>query len=61
LKNQGGSQYRQELVVVRHDSPDWRGACTKLVRPDFTQAIDTYWRKRTPELNLIFDSFGIPE
>lgn len=56
LKNQGGGQYSQERVVIRHQSPEARA---KLVRHDFTQAIDTHWRKRALEWNRIGDSSGI--
>ncbi len=40
---------------------DWCEARAKLVRPDFTQAIDTHWRKRALEWNCIVNSAGIPE
>jgi ATP-dependent RNA circularization protein (DNA/RNA ligase family) len=42
-----------EGVVIRRESVDWCEARAKLVRPDFTQAIDTHWRKRAPEWNRI--------
>ena len=50
------SYYREgplEGVVIRRKSVDWCEARAKLVRPDFTQAIDTHWRKRTIEWNCI--------
>lgn len=50
------SYYREgplEGVVIRRESVDWCEARAKLVRPDFTQAIDTHWRKRTIEWNCI--------
>lgn len=48
------SYYREgplEGVVIRRESVDWCEARAKLVRPDFTQAIETHWRKRTIEWN----------
>lgn len=42
-----------EGVVVRRESADWCEARGKLVRPDFTQAIDTHWRKRAIEWNRV--------
>lgn len=50
------SHYRAgplEGVVIRRESADWCDARAKLVRPDFTQAIDTHWRKRAIEWNRI--------
>lgn len=51
------SHYRAQLplegVVVRRESADWCEARTKLVRPDFAQAIDTHWRKRAIEWNRV--------
>lgn len=50
------SYYRQgplEGVVIRRESADWCEARAKLVRPDFTQSIDTHWRKRAIEWNRI--------
>ena len=50
------SRYRTgalEGVVIRRESVDWCEARAKLVRPDFTQAIDTHWRKRALEWNRI--------
>jgi len=50
------SHYREgplEGVVIRRESPEWCEARAKLVRPDFTQAINTHWRKRALEWNRI--------
>jgi len=50
------SRYRAgklEGIVVRHENTDWCNARAKLVRPDFTQAINTHWRNRTVEWNKI--------
>ena len=58
------SRYRAgalEGVVIRRESVDWCEARAKLVRPDFTQAIDTHWRKRALEWNRVVNSSGIPE
>lgn len=57
------SHYRQgpmEGVVIRRESPEWCEARAKLVRPDFTQTIDTHWRKRALEWNRTIHSSGIP-
>lgn len=58
------SHYRSgplEGVVIRRESPDWCEARAKLVRPDFTQAIDIHWRKRAIEWNRVDFSAGTPE
>lgn len=58
------SRYRNgalEGVVIRRESPEWCEARAKLVLPDFTQAIDTHWRKRAIEWNRIDYSAGTPE
>lgn len=50
----GSSQYRSgamEGVVIRKEDEAWLQMRAKLVRPDFTQAIDTHWRKRRIEWN----------
>jgi ATP-dependent RNA circularization protein (DNA/RNA ligase family) len=50
------SRYRQgplEGLVVRSESADWCRYRAKLVRPDFAQAIDAHWRKRTIEWNRV--------
>lgn len=55
------SRYRQgalEGVVVRCESTDWCEARAKLVRADFTQAIDAHWRKRAIEWNRVDYSAG---
>ncbi len=50
-----------EGVVVRRESSDWCEARAKLVRSDFTQAIETHWRKRAIEWNRVDYSVGTPE
>ncbi len=58
------SHYRQgplEGVVIRRESPEWCEARAKLVRPDFTQAIDTHWRKRAMEWHRLEYSSEAPE
>lgn len=50
------SHYRPgplEGVVVRRESDEWCEARAKLVRADFTQAIQTHWRKRAIEWNRV--------
>jgi len=50
------SRYRAgplEGIVVRREAGDWCDARAKLVRPDFTQAIATHWRKRAIEWNRV--------
>lgn len=50
------SRYRPgvlEGLVIRRESSEWVEARAKLVRPDFTQSIDTHWRKRAIEWNRI--------
>jgi len=50
------SRYRPgvlEGLVIRRESSEWVEARAKLVRPDFTQAIETHWRKRAIEWNRI--------
>ena len=42
-----------EGIVVRRESAGWCEARAKLVRPDFTQAIATHWRKRAIEWNRL--------
>ena len=56
LVSDTASRYRAgalEGVVIRRESADWCEARAKLVRPDFTQTIDTHWRKRALEWNRI--------
>jgi ATP-dependent RNA circularization protein (DNA/RNA ligase family) len=58
------SRYRTgelEGIIIRRESINWCEARAKLVRPDFTQAIDTHWRKRALEWNHIVNSSRIPE
>ncbi len=50
------SRYRSgslEGVVIRHDSENWCEARAKLVRSDFTQAIDEHWSRRRDEWNRL--------
>lgn len=50
------SHYRSgplEGLVVRRESADWCEARAKLVRADFTQAIEQHWRKRAIEWNRV--------
>lgn len=57
------SYYRKgplEGVVIRRESRDWCEARAKLVRPDFTQAIESHWRKRAIEWNRVDYSAGVP-
>ncbi|MFA6699226.1 MAG: RNA ligase family protein [Thiomicrospira sp.] len=56
IVNQQASQYRNgalEGIVIRRDSTDWCESRAKLVRADFTQTIDTHWRKRAIEWNRV--------
>lgn len=55
------SHYRQgalEGVIIRRESSQWCESRAKLVRADFTQAIDTHWRKRAIEWNRVDFSRG---
>lgn len=50
------SHYRDgplEGLVIRRESFDWCEARAKLVRADFTQAIEQHWRKRVIEWNRV--------
>lgn len=50
------SQYRtgpMEGIVIRKENADWLEARAKLVRADFTQAIENHWRNRPLEWNQI--------
>lgn len=50
------SRYREgpmEGVVVRRETTQWCESRAKLVRTDFTQAIDDHWRKRVVEWNRL--------
>lgn len=42
-----------EGIVVRRESAEWCEVRAKLVRPDFTQAIDNHWRKRAIAWNRV--------
>jgi ATP-dependent RNA circularization protein (DNA/RNA ligase family) len=42
-----------EGVILRQDDPQWCHGRAKLVRPDFTQAIEEHWRSRPIEWNGI--------
>lgn len=56
LVTTASSRYRHgglEGVVIRRESAEWCEARAKLIRPDFTQAIDTHWRKRAIEWNRV--------
>lgn len=58
------SHYREgplEGVVIRRDSADWCEARAKLVRPGFTQAIESHWRKRAIEWNRVDYLTGVPQ
>ena len=55
------SYFRQgalEGVIIRRESSQWCESRAKPVREDFTQAIDTHWRKRAVECNRIDFSKG---
>ncbi len=50
------SQYRDgmmEGLVIRQESEDWLETRAKLVRPDFTQAIDEHWCRKAIEWNVL--------
>lgn len=50
------SQYREgvlEGIVIRHQDSEWLLERAKLVRHDFTQAIQEHWRKRRIEWNNV--------
>lgn len=50
------SRFREgalEGLVIRRESSERCEARAKLVRPDFTQAMDTHWRKRAIEWNRV--------
>lgn len=56
LVNSTISRYRKgplEGVVIRRESSEWCEARAKLIRVDFTQAIDTHWRRRRIEWNRV--------
>ena len=50
------SQFRQghlEGLVIRRENDDWLELRAKLVRADFTQAIESHWRSRALEWNRV--------
>ena len=50
------SRYRSgspEGVVIRHDSKHWSEARAKLLRPDFTQAIEEHWSRKRIQWNRL--------
>ena len=50
------SQFRQgplEGMVIRRENADWLERRAKLVRADFTQAIESHWRSRALEWNRV--------
>lgn len=60
---EGRSRFREgvlEGVVVRREDEDWLLARGKLVRADFTQAIEGHWRSRKLEWNRIDWQAGSP-
>jgi len=42
-----------EGIVIRREEPDWLTARAKLVRAEFTQAIDGHWSRRAIEWNSL--------
>ncbi len=55
------SHYRNgplEGVIIRRESAHWCDVRAKLVRADFTQAIEVHWRKRAIEWNRVDFSNG---
>ncbi|RQO82213.1 RNA ligase family protein [Acidovorax sp. FJL06] len=55
------SHYRDgplEGVIIRRESAQWCDSRAKLVRADFTQAIEIHWRKRAIEWNRLHFSNG---
>jgi hypothetical protein len=46
-------------VILRHDNLQWCEGRAKLVRPDFTQAIEEHWRSRPIEWNGIDYSLAL--
>ncbi|EKD34141.1 MAG: DNA ligase III-like protein [uncultured bacterium] len=53
------SQFRDgmmEGLVIRQESEDWLETRAKLIRPDFTQAIDEHWRRKAIEWNGLANS-----
>jgi len=59
LLNSSQSRYRNgppEGIVIRRQSPEWCDARAKLVRAEFTQAIEEHWRGRNIEWNKVVHS-----
>jgi hypothetical protein len=48
-----------EGLIIRRDSGSWREYCAKLVRPGFSQVIDTHWRRRPLDWNRLAPSTGV--
>jgi ATP-dependent RNA circularization protein (DNA/RNA ligase family) len=48
-----------EGVILRNDDPQWCKSRAKLVRPDFTQAIEEHWSSRPIEWNGIDYSLAV--
>jgi len=56
----GTSQFHSgslEGIIIRQESDNWLKTRAKLVHPDFTQAIDQHWRKRSIEWNHLASGF----
>lgn len=56
LVNTSLSHYRNgspEGIIIRRESPEWSKGRAKLVRPDFTQAIEQHWKNRPLEWNTL--------
>lgn len=56
LVNDSRSRFRNgplEGLVIRRDSVDWCESRAKLVRSEFTQAIDAHWRGRAIDWNRV--------
>ena len=54
------SQFRHgplEGLVIRRENGDWLEQRAKLVRADFTQAIESHWRSRTLQWNHVESQF----
>lgn len=61
LVTTSSSRYRHgplEGVIIRRESAQWCESRAKLVRADFTQAIETHWRRRAIEWNRMDFSKG---
>ena len=54
------SQFRQgplEGLIIRRENGEWLEQRAKLVRADFTQAIEDHWRSRTLQWNHVESQF----